>query len=459
SLTSSINDLSGEATVLEQAIKNNDTYQVKRLLELHHDKFQIDLGGGDNGGGGGGGVGDKSSCDTGSRCADHDLQPPHLRKGNAYSSDRLDARGGGSDGSSECVEIVVPPVFTNALHLAVDYGAADVVRLLLRYGIEPNRPGCPGLMSGMTGGSISGRIRPSPRASPRASPTSVLSVERSIAQSSLMGSPSPRASPRVSPRASPRVSPRVSPRCSPRSGSPRSQPSSPLTGLSERANSPRAPSPMATSPLPPHAPQGLLPLSIFNMEFPRLRPQALRQQQQVPGAAEEDERLRKRLGGAGAAAKSPDVPWKPIRTTLNSDTDNFFVPSACSADNNKGGRKRDFKLDVRTESRTSIDLSNRKQLNLIKSNLKNENSALSDEDRGRTISGCGTGGGPSSAGSGSSTASGCCTSGSTDVPESRSIIKDDGKGSRDQSQMRKDQSQRRVSWVPGVTDNSNVTSG
>jgi ankyrin repeat protein len=34
-----------------------------------------------------------------------------------------------------------PLIFTNALHVAVEHGAVDVVRLLLKYGLEPNQGG------------------------------------------------------------------------------------------------------------------------------------------------------------------------------------------------------------------------------------------------------------------------------------------------------------------------------
>ncbi|XP_047735901.1 uncharacterized serine-rich protein C215.13-like [Hyalella azteca] len=40
SLTSSLSDVTSEALQLETAIRNNDTYQVKRLLDLHPDTFQ-----------------------------------------------------------------------------------------------------------------------------------------------------------------------------------------------------------------------------------------------------------------------------------------------------------------------------------------------------------------------------------------------------------------------------------
>lgn len=33
-------------------------------------------------------------------------------------------------------------IFSNALHVAVEHGAVEVVRLLLKYGLEPNQGGC-----------------------------------------------------------------------------------------------------------------------------------------------------------------------------------------------------------------------------------------------------------------------------------------------------------------------------
>jgi len=50
---------------------------------------------------------------------------------------RSDPRSDGSS-SGECE---VPLVFANAVHIAVDCDAGDVLRLLLRYGVPPDRPG------------------------------------------------------------------------------------------------------------------------------------------------------------------------------------------------------------------------------------------------------------------------------------------------------------------------------
>jgi hypothetical protein len=47
----------------------------------------------------------------------------------------------GCSSSSKENETLVPLIFTNALHVAVEHGAVDVARLLLKYGLEPNQGG------------------------------------------------------------------------------------------------------------------------------------------------------------------------------------------------------------------------------------------------------------------------------------------------------------------------------
>ncbi|XP_065340527.1 uncharacterized protein LOC135939859 isoform X4 [Cloeon dipterum] len=119
SLASSATDLSLEATQLERAIRTNDTLRVKRFLDVHHDKFQVNLHGS---------ILDKSSSETQSQ--DVEIL---LRKSKTLI-DRLDANG--DDREPE-----VPSIFINALHVAVMHGAVDVVRLLLKYGLEPDQQG------------------------------------------------------------------------------------------------------------------------------------------------------------------------------------------------------------------------------------------------------------------------------------------------------------------------------
>ncbi|XP_064469144.1 uncharacterized protein LOC135383352 [Ornithodoros turicata] len=143
SLGSSINDLTVEAEQLERAICTNDVATARRLLELHHGRFSVNLHGS---------LLDKSSV-GGSACASQDVEIL-LRKSQTLL-DRFD-RG---DSVSTDFE-PVPPVFTSALHLAVEHQSLDVVRLLLKYGVEPNEGGVP-----LAGGSLEGGRRGSSAAS------------------------------------------------------------------------------------------------------------------------------------------------------------------------------------------------------------------------------------------------------------------------------------------------------
>ena len=310
-----------------------------------------------------------------------------------------------SDGSSDNTDGGgVPGVFTNALHLAVDHGATDVVRLLLRYGVEPNRGGVLSLGGGGGGGTAG--TAPGPRQ--RVSPTSVLSVDRrslNTGHGSLMGSPSPRSSP----RASPRGSPRGSPRCSPRSGSPRpfSRPSSPLAGCDR--GSPRAPSPRAASPIhfvPP-------PVPYCDPEV-RLRPRPLARQFGVGDAVRgEEERGRSRADLTAAARK-----------------DNRMEP---------------YGLEARSDSAKKMAAGARP--------LRNGAS----EERLRTGMGSDQSAMAAAAAAGRGMASWERVkekSRSPGAAEGRSIIKEDPRPevTREESVTRKDSSTRRVSWVPGVTD-------
>ncbi|XP_077544076.1 uncharacterized protein LOC144156122 [Haemaphysalis longicornis] len=123
SLGSSINDLTLEAEQLERAIRANDVAGTRRLLELHHGRFSVNLHGS---------LLDKSSA--GSASQDMEIL---LRK-----SQTLIDRFGRGDSVSTDLE-PVPAVFASALHLAVEHQALDVVGLLLKYGVEPNEAGVP----------------------------------------------------------------------------------------------------------------------------------------------------------------------------------------------------------------------------------------------------------------------------------------------------------------------------
>ncbi|XP_047106655.1 uncharacterized protein LOC124775865 [Schistocerca piceifrons] len=140
SLGSSTGDLSVEAAQLERAIRNNDTVRVKRFLELHHDKFQVNLHSS---------FLDKSSCESQSQDVEILLRKSKTlidRRGvvdKAACADRLQPASScaSSASSAGVAEPSVPLIFSNALHVAVEHGAVDVARLLLKYGLEPNQGG------------------------------------------------------------------------------------------------------------------------------------------------------------------------------------------------------------------------------------------------------------------------------------------------------------------------------
>ncbi|XP_049800044.1 uncharacterized protein LOC126235364, partial [Schistocerca nitens] len=149
SLGSSTGDLSVEAAQLERAIRNNDTVRVKRFLELHHDKFQVNLHSS---------FLDKSSCESQSQDVEILLRksktlidrtsPLYKPSIDTSSSPLQPASSCASSASSAGVaEPSVPLIFSNALHVSVEHGAVDVARLLLKYGLEPNQGGrLPGIV-------------------------------------------------------------------------------------------------------------------------------------------------------------------------------------------------------------------------------------------------------------------------------------------------------------------------
>ncbi|KAF6199507.1 hypothetical protein GE061_007533 [Apolygus lucorum] len=138
-------DLTADALMLERAIRANDALRVKRFLNAHHDKFQVNLHGSLLG---------KSSSD-GSQSADVGIAPakpklPLVRQDQVdmakpspspMNSSRSSCSSDSSSSLSSGGAGEVPLVFSNALHLAVEYGSVDVLRVLLKYGLEPNQGG------------------------------------------------------------------------------------------------------------------------------------------------------------------------------------------------------------------------------------------------------------------------------------------------------------------------------
>ena len=152
STASSIFDLSYEAEQLDRAIRENDVNTVKKILDVHYNKFNVSLTAHLQNGS----VLDKFSCDSGSRCASNGepvVPDPEViaRFRGSISERAMDGRRGSTNTDTEA-----PPVFRNALHLAVQHQALAVITLLLKYGVDPNEAGTPqSTVTGRRYGSIS----------------------------------------------------------------------------------------------------------------------------------------------------------------------------------------------------------------------------------------------------------------------------------------------------------------
>jgi len=183
STTSSIFDLSSEADRLDQCIRENDVIGVRKIVSVHLNKFNLTLAarlqslGTESRAGGGRWAGDTWSSSGGesisnrTRSHSYSTASGYFQAGSSYSlapfsdvfspgrklshSNPLQTffAGPGQDSlapsrrESNCtymstVEVaVVPWIFKNALHAAVQSNAVDVLALLLDVGVDPNRTG------------------------------------------------------------------------------------------------------------------------------------------------------------------------------------------------------------------------------------------------------------------------------------------------------------------------------
>lgn len=183
STTSSIFDLSSEADRLDQCIRDNDVIGVRKIASVHINKFNLtlaarirSLGTGPRAGGGvwatdawsssgGDSISNRTrshSYSTASGCfqagSSYSLAPfndvfsPGRKLSHSNPLQTLPS-GPGHDSAapsrreSNCtctsaVEVaVVPWIFKNALHAAVQTNAVDVLAMLLDIGVDPNRTG------------------------------------------------------------------------------------------------------------------------------------------------------------------------------------------------------------------------------------------------------------------------------------------------------------------------------
>lgn len=92
----STNDLSHDAELLESSTKRNDKYTVRRILDVHYSHFRIK---------------------------------------------RLNEQTNLSSETHHAKSTPIPDIFFNILHTAIENNSLDVLRICLKYGINPNEHG------------------------------------------------------------------------------------------------------------------------------------------------------------------------------------------------------------------------------------------------------------------------------------------------------------------------------
>ncbi|XP_052101647.1 uncharacterized protein LOC127735503 isoform X2 [Mytilus californianus] len=132
SITSSIFDLSAEAEQLEKSLKDNNCFKTQKILDLHHHKFplhfQVDRF-----------HHDKSMSEPArSRRPSSRISQEgdfNFRKSptflDIFDHDRRE---------SVTPEADIPSIFKTTLHVAIRSNSVEVIKLLLKYGIDPNFP-------------------------------------------------------------------------------------------------------------------------------------------------------------------------------------------------------------------------------------------------------------------------------------------------------------------------------
>ena len=128
--TSKLVDLTNAAELLENSIKRNDKYTVRRILDVNYSYFRI------------------KTTNTSlinnefneAKKFGQNLTATSCNASLANLSNKL-----ADNNMNTFLERVngmeIPSVFFNILHLAIENNAADVLRICLKYGLNPNEPG------------------------------------------------------------------------------------------------------------------------------------------------------------------------------------------------------------------------------------------------------------------------------------------------------------------------------
>ncbi|ELT88361.1 hypothetical protein CAPTEDRAFT_195646 [Capitella teleta] len=158
SITSSIFDLSYEGEVLDRAIRDNDIKVIKKIIHVHSGKFPLVRTAHVNGGFPVDKLSAVDSVSYVSQLRQTPLPPGELPEAASARRDSIlqqqqprgsqqlnpwtalaDARRESS--ATENTDSVVPLIFRNAVHVAIQHNALDVLGVLLASGVDPNEPG------------------------------------------------------------------------------------------------------------------------------------------------------------------------------------------------------------------------------------------------------------------------------------------------------------------------------
>jgi hypothetical protein len=124
------NELLNDAELLESSTKKNDKYTVRRILDVHYSHFRIKPQNSSN-------IIEVNNFGSDNRGSNNLSTNSQSPQPSAKLAGACSIRP--TTPLSKNVEI--PSIFFNILHLAIEYDSIDVLRICLKYGLDPNEPG------------------------------------------------------------------------------------------------------------------------------------------------------------------------------------------------------------------------------------------------------------------------------------------------------------------------------
>lgn len=154
------NDLTYEAEILENSVKKNDKYSVRRILEQHHSNFQIKPPEIHQNASTTGHKNRQLSTQCSTQTENNYYCPPKIAKKlnnseiyhTIFSASTMSDVVNNSENLSMSIDKPcnvyvnkanpnMPPIFYNILHYSIECNSLDVLRICLKYGLNPNETG------------------------------------------------------------------------------------------------------------------------------------------------------------------------------------------------------------------------------------------------------------------------------------------------------------------------------